>query len=487
MGAQLTFNDFLKLPASKKITIVEIDAPLSVTLINLQPGIWFTQLTGTGQLIEDDFGNFGFWSNQNTTYFNIQSLNVDGELFNEVSSISEVVDTEKRWFYDTDTTNMYIHFVDWNPPEVFQIVSPGAVIGFTNHIDRTSNNYYENIYYEPLIRSLPNLSKKKDTLFFGILQFLGGGISFDNTGGYFDDFATLDLYGQPVRIKLSFEGLTLAESRTVYTGKVEDFAHDFRTFKLKVADIRKLLSRKLPINSFNKTEFPSIDDKIVGIPIPIAFGPAIKAKSYKTATNTWKFADTEFNPVESGIIVYNDDDTIFSHGGTETDGTFTGTETGTEEDNKITVSFIQNVSGTGGSNGLDVISDVIENYELIPFNSFNYDLDEWNSEKGNVSSEGIWIGQGKLLSTVEIIEQICTDSQGIFDVLADGRFTFRTFQANRKPNYEISEDELLDDPSIIYDSEEFLSSAKVEYSRNLKTNNTEIFTNSDFEAEVFGR
>ncbi|MCP4392757.1 MAG: hypothetical protein GY804_00540 [Alphaproteobacteria bacterium] len=226
-----------------------------------------------------------------------------------------------------------------------------------------------------------------------------------------------------------------------------------------------------------------MEDKLIGTPIPITFGPVIKAPAYKTGTNTWKFADTTFNAIDSTIIVYNDDDTIFTHGGTITDGTFTGTETGTEADNKLKVSFTQSAV----QNGLDVIADIMQNYENIAFSALNYDLVEWNQGKTGVANMGLWLGKGNIKSTVDVIEQVCTDNQGIFEPLADGRNTFRTYNPGKMPTHEIFQDELLSDPSRKYDSEEFLSSVTVEYAKDIKAKDPQMYTNSSLEHEVFGR
>lgn len=475
----MTFNQFLAKPSSKKITLVEIDTPLIESWQNFEPGIWFIWLTPGKATELDDDNNLIHWGSDNETYYNIGSLNVDGEIYTEVSDLATVRTTNKSWFYDTDTTYIYLHIDGFDPPESVSIKAPGAILGFTNQIDNILNNYFEDVYYEPLLTGIPNLSKKKDSLFFGILQYQGGTLTFNNASGHFDDFAQRDLYAQPIRIRLSFEGLPFADSKLVYSGRVEDFSHDLTNFKLVIADIRKLFTRKLPINILSVDNFPSLDSKLEGTPIPITFGPIIKGPAYKTSSGNWIFADTEFNPIDSGIVVTKEDDSVFSHGGTETDGTFTGADT----DDKLYVTFTQ----SSVQNGLDTIADALENYEGVTFNSSNYDLSEWNQEKNNVSNIGIWIGKGNLLTVIDIIEQICTDNQGIFDVLADSRFTFRTFQADRIPTHEIFEDELINDPSVVYDSEEYLSSVKVEYSEDLKEKEPLLFTNSDFESEVFAR
>lgn len=474
----MSFNTELAKSSSNKVTLVEIDSPLKEAWQNYQPGIWFQLLSpGKGQF--DAEGIFYFWGTENDVYYNIGSVNVDGSIYTKTTSLNNCISTEKSWFYDTDTTYIYLHFEDFNPPEAFITKAPGAVIGFTLGEDKTVNNYFEDIGYIPSVKSIPNLSKKKDSLFFGLLQYQGGTITFHNEDGYFDDFAIRDLYGQPVRIRLSFEGLAYSDSLLVYSGRVEDFSHDFTTFKLKIADVRKLLSRKLPVNVFDSITYPNMDSKLIGKPIPIIFGTVIGVPAYRTSSGNWKFADTTFNSILATIDVYDKDGVTFSHGGTETDGTFTGSDT----TDKLYVDCEQ----SSVANGLDVISDILENYENVTFNSSNYDTVEWNQEKVNVSDAGIWIGQGNLMSSVDVIELICTQENGIFDVLADGKFTFRKLNLNRVPTHEILEDELLDDPSIKYDSEEYLSSVKVEYSLDRLNKEPEVFTNSDFQGEVFGR
>jgi hypothetical protein len=477
----MTFLDYIDKPQSKKISIVEIDVPISDYLwINYQSGIFYTMLTPTSNTFLDDYGVAQYWNGQNDEYYNIQSLNIDGTLYSEVANIATCISTEKSWFYDTDTTEFYIHFEGHNPPWFYGRIALGAAIGFTNQIDTTCNNYFEDIYYEPLIESIPNLSKKKDPLFFGVIQYQGGSISFNNTSGYFDDFATRDLYGQPIRIKLSFEGLDFDEQLLVYSGRVEGFSHDFNTFKLTVADLRKLLSRKLPINTLSLTAYPDMDSKLDGTPIPIAFGDVINGEAYlvtDTTPNTYVFCDTTYNAVDTGIAVVDKDGATVSV--TQTAGTFTATST----EKKLYVTF----SVSAVENGLDIISDILENYENIDYNAFNYDIDEWTIEKASAKNSGIWIGKGNLKTSADIIEQICIDNNGIFDVLADGRYTFRTFNAGRTPEYEISEDELLQDPTITYNPDEYLSSAKVEYSRDLLEKDPELYTNDSYETEVFGR
>lgn len=554
----MTYSDLINRPNSKKITLVEIDAPIQgLRWINYQPGIWYTRISPGSADFEDDRGNTGYWEGRNDEIFNIQSLNVDGTLYSEVGSVATVVTTDKSWYYNKSTTDIYVHFEDYEPPEIYFFILPGAAIGFSHNINTETNNYYEDIYYNDYILSLPTLSKSKDPLFFGILRFEGGRIGFDNKDGFFDDFASRDLYGQPVRIKFGFEGIDFTEYQTLYTGRVEDFAHDLSSFTLNVADQRKMISRNLPAREFNEETYPDMDSKYYGTPIPIAFGDVIKAPAYRISPGVFQFCDTEFNSVTSGITVYDSSGEIVTHGGSGVSGSFTIPE-GTADGAKTvstgisagtsTITLSSNGTGTivvgdklkigndptiyectegdddvsdGGSisitpllldnipasetaikliyseytvsfnvsieNGLDIISDVLDNYEGVEFNAFNYDLAEWAAAKTNISNSGIWIGSGNIMSTSDVIQQICVDNNGVFEPLADGKYTFRLLDPDRTPIREIRQDEKMQDPSIVYESDEYLTSVKVNHSKDISNNVQQVYTNTSQEREIYGR
>ena len=477
-----TLQDFIDKPQSKKITIVEVDTPLEAVWINYEPGVWFTRISPGSQDIEDDNGNFAYWQGRNDEYFNIQSLNVGGEQYNEVGSIALVVSTEKSWYYDTATTDMYIRFEDWNPPNIYSTIAPGAAIGFTFQKDDTTNNYFEDISYSAIVESIPNISKKKDALFFGVLQYGGGSVTFDNTGGDLDDFPSQNLYNQPIRQKYTFEGLDISEQYTAYTGRLGALTPGFTSFKMQIDDLRSSLTRKLPVNELLLTDYPDMDDKLDGTPIPIAWGSIINAPAYKVTntggTETFIFYDDEFNAVDSGIVVVDKDGVSVTTAGTETDGTFTTSST----EDKLYVSFNVDIP-----NGLDIISDGLANYENKDFNVFNYDVNEWNLEKQDVRDAGIWIGKGNLMEMVDVIELVCVSNNLIFDILPDGRFTARKFRPEKTPTHEIYQDEIIGEASLAYNPREYISSIKIEYSEDILEKESELYTNTDFEAEVFGR
>ncbi len=480
----MSFNDELNKTNSHKIVLLEMDTPLTERKINYGPGRWVVFVTPGKQDVPDDFGNIGFYGERNDAYKNIQSVNAGGDSLPEMASFAAWEATSEGWFYDEATTKVYMVLESFDPPESFVVVAPGAAIGFSYLAD--DNKYYQDVYYEPRLIDVPNLSKSKDPLYYGIIQYQAPSFSFNNEDGFFDTFSQLALYNQPYRVFYTFAGLAYSEALQVYQGRIKEFAHDFTTFKMIGKDPRESLSRQLPINTFSNSDssLPFYDagiaDKDDGKPVPIAFGPVIGGRAYRTSSGKWTFADTTFNSILATISVYDKDGVAFSHAGTETDGTFTGADPSPLKD--LYVDFTQDTV----KNGLDVISDNAANYEGIAFNSSNYDLVELTGEKHGVKPMGLWIGDGNLMTTADIVEQVCNDNQGIFDPLADGRFTFRTLNPKRVPTHEIFEDETLDDGSMIHPTDEVLSSIKVAYSEDLLEKQDRYIHNLDFQAEVFG-
>ncbi len=480
----MSFNEQLNNPNSHKIVLLEMDIPLDATWINYGPGRWVFIVAPGNQDVIDDFGNVGFYGNRNGAYQNIQSVNVAGEQLPEMASFAAWEATSEGWFYDEATSKVYIVLENFDPPESFIVVAPGAALGFSYLADE--NKYYQNVYYPDRLTDVPNLGKSKDPLYYGIIQYQAPTFTFNNEDGFFDRFSQLALYNQPYRVLFTFAGEPYSEALQVYQGRIKEFAHDFLTFKMIGKDPRESLSRQLPINTFSNSDtdnpfyFAGIKDRDDGKPVPIGFGLVIKGKAYRTGVRAWTFADTTFNAIDSEIIVYDEDGEIFAHTGTVTDGTFTTAGADTAE--ALTVIFAQSTV----TNGLDVISDCAANYEGIAFNSSNYDLVEWTGERHGVKNMGLWIGDGNLMTTADIVEQVCNDNQGIFDPLADGRFTFRTLNPKRVPTHEIFEDELLDDGSIIHPTDEVLSSIKIAFAEDLLEKQDRYIHNLDYQDEVYG-
>jgi hypothetical protein len=478
----VSFNAELNKPSSHKINLLEFDAPITGdNWHNVAPGKWRKHLIPGNQEVIDDVGNIGFFGSQNTRYLNIQSVDANGTLLPEHASEAALDAAGEGWFYDTTNGDITIIIAGYASPDEFPRVTPGAAIGISSS---GASIYYEDIEYPSDLIGSPTLSKSVNPLNYQTIQRNTPSYTLQNLDGFYDQFAGLNLYNQPFRHLLVFDGQDYSEAELLIQGRIKEFNSGFDSFQMVAKDPIANLVRSLPVNTFSNSDsdnpffFSGMDDKFDGTPVPLKFGKSFNRLAYRTSAGNWTFADTTFNLIDSGIVVVDKDGVTFSHGGTETDGTFTGSDTTGQLYVTCTQSTVQN--------SLDVISHCMENYNGITFNSSNFDLIEWSVERGAVNNLDISIDKSNLQTTAKLMDIVSGQNQGVFDPLPDGRWTFRTQDPKRVPTHEIFIDEPLPGgDSLRHPSDLILSSVTINYAFDGLTGEWRSFTNKDFEDFVF--
>jgi hypothetical protein len=501
----MSFNTEKNKPANYKIFLCEIDLPITQSLFfSYSAGIYWIPLSpnfGTGgvSLTTDD----GYTMYYDDTYTNplmrVGSIQVDGENYAVTTSISACESQNKSIYYDQSNYMCYCHFdgftIPWN-----HAIRLGLILGFCDKTDKNGNSYYDDIYYDPRIKSVPSLAKKRDNLFAGILQHLGGNITFINSDGYFEDLiASWNLFGQPIRIYAGFDGLSFSDFRQIYSGIIDDYTHDFDTFKINITDTRKFLSRKLPINQFSTSEFGYLSTDNAGVVKPIAWGNIRNAKTIcvnETATtpSTYQFfiADITYNPINSVSNVYIDNDTILSTTKWTLSGDSvyisTGASTTTRAGDSIYVAdnlaniTVDFTAFSTNTLGMDVITNLLNDYAFISTETAvnNYDSTEWVTELAQSRQVGVYVDKEKEINL--IIKDICVAEDGVLIVLDDGRLTFRHDSTTYNSARVIRTDEWINEPQIDYKRDEFLTSVKIKYNKNQSEDGWQSYTNTDYES-----
>lgn len=480
----MSFNDELNKPSSHKINLLEFDAPITGEhWHNVAPGKWRKHLSPGSQDIIDDEGNVGFFGSRNARYLNIQSLDVNGTLYSEYASEAALDAAAQGWFYDTSNGDITIILVGYATPDEFIRVTPGAAIGISSS---GASIYYEDIEYPSHLIGSPTLTKIINPLNYQTIQRNTPRYILQNLDGFYDQFAGLNLYNQPFRHLLVFDGQAYSEAELLIQGRIKEFNSGFQSFEMVAKDPIANLARSLPVNTFSNSDssnpfyFAGMDDKYDGTPVPLKFGKSFNRPAYRTGVKAWTFADTTFNAIDSGIVVVDKDGVTFAHTGTETDGTFTTAGADTTEQLYVTCtqSTIQN--------SLDVISHCMENYNGIAFNSTNFDVIEWSVEQAGVNNLDISIEKGNLQTTAKLMDIVSGQNQGVFDPLADGRWTFRTQSPDRVPTHEIFIDEPLPGgDNLKHPSDLILSSVTINYAFDGLTKEWRSFTNKVYEDYVF--
>ena len=481
-------------PVSRKIILVELDVPVEGegvdVLLNYEAGVWYTRLAPGVVLPEDDHGVFGYYDNQKIDDgLDIGSVIVKDVSYIRVKTLPELRIQEQSFFYDVDTTELYIHFDRWRKPVGYRsldFITVGEVNGFCNLVDPLRGCYYDNIYFDPRIISVPSLSKKKDRLFYGLVSFGGGDINFSNSDGFFDTWRDKNIFNQAVRIFMGFEGDEREDMFQVFSGSVDSRSWDFSTFKIKVVDSRKKLSNPIPVNNLNTTDFPLLDDGDVDKFKPIIYGTVYGAEAIcvnptATAPTDYDFLimDTEHHNMAEVHTVYIDE-VVLDPGNWSANlanGTIT-IDRASYDDEDVTV----DVTGVNISNSTSVVIDLLSSYASLEFIPTNFNTLEF--ERAVSRSRAVRLYIDKTTPLIKAIEQCCVASDTAFLIQDDGKMTMRYFHADREPNREIQKDEWIGDPDVKDNEDVFLSSCVIEYNKNEDSGDYYRHLNTDYEAEV---
>ncbi len=499
----MTFTDYKNLPISSKIILVEFDVPAGPDnfdiFLNYEAGIWVCAITPGIVTITDTGGAGDFtYTNQNEyIYYDITGLTVDiVNEYTKVYSLEELRLQNKGFWYDKDGDSIgcpaiLVHFDNWGIP-LGKLIQLKQVYGFCDKLDSTNGAYFNDTYYEPRVTSVPTISKSRDPMFYGVIRFEGGSVTFNNADGFFDNFKDLNLYRTIARIKLGFDGLDYDDFETVFTGFVESYQWDFDKFTVKIQDKRKALTHKIPENTFTTAEFADISADNVGKVKPIGFGNVRKAPltcvnedaSPTPAQYQYFLADTTYSNISSLGTVYVDNTAISST--TYSYSAVTGilsinAATVTDNITNVTASFCPRAI----YNGHEVVKTIIRDYGDIEFNNTTYYQAEWNQAQMNARDIEIYINEPTEI--IEVVNKCMDASDAIFLVKDDGRFSSRLYDNDRASADTIYNDEWFGDPAITLNPEQFLSEVTINYNPEWSSGKKRTYVNKTYEAEVIAR
>lgn len=494
----MSFATLKELAASKKIITLELDIPLLPEdnidmLLNHEPGIWFIEIW-PDPVMTFDAGAIVWVADPNEFQdADIGGVKVNGIDYVKVSDFASLRLQSESFLYDITSTKLYIHFLDSHQPYGEWSVSRiliGQTTGYCDKVDSVNGAYFDGVYFEPRILSVPSISKSKDPLFFGVLKFQGGSVTLKNEG-YFDKFADLNIVRQSARLKMGFDGLDYDEYWEGPGFYVESYSRNYQEFVLKLQDIRKALSTPVPPHVLTLADWPNLNPDNVNKPKPLLYGtrrgiPCICLNEMDAAAATYQFLvmDTEFHDVTGVSAVYVDGVALAA--GQWSLNASAGVITINDEyceDNLTDVTC--DATGANISNSLLVVRDLMLNYGNVQFIPTNYDTKEWNLATADCQSVGLYIDEQKTL--IDCIEPCCVASDILFFSKDGGKYTARRYDENRTPIKRIYADEWIDDPQIDCDWTKFLSSATVNYDEDLTTRKKRSYLNTAYEDEVFMR
>jgi hypothetical protein len=431
----------------------------------------------------DSSYNFSY----NQTKLNITVINVNTEMYNEKDTLQDCLDDPKSWYQDFANQLLYVHFPnDIKPYDNIVSTLRSSNFGTELYIDALEQAY------EPLLESRIDVKKKADRLKYNKMTFSRQKVKLNNGEADFDTFFTDPIPSSVATLSfLSDEAKENGDTPIdVYTGIVSADEISTESFKLNLDDIRALQTITIPRAFITSTDYTNIDDDVDGAVLATGYGtvrgiPGVCTNG-KIKTGNVEYVFSDFSASISQVYVKNDEywtpvSTVSaSSGGFVLSAADARNDQNDPKPTKVDAVLRSQV------NPADIIQDLNTRYLDIAFDSSEYDLTEWNSEKALLEDVGI------LLNKEQDIFKYIEELQGgsnygfIYDILGNGKRTIRVDYANRTPVRTVQEIELLDkEKETERDFSEYAAEIKIDYLKDYSTNRYKyIIDNTYFDQAV---
>lgn len=473
------------MPTQKNTVILfEYDTPVDRdALLPAEAGIFAWRMKNTLAGYTDNYGVTGYYEYQQPFEWLVRSVKWDSRDFAELLSMADLRITEDAFFFDQTTFILYIHAAGGEP-----LLAKKLILGITTGFSYNATDpYYRGFFYEPRLQKIPAIKKSVDPLFFGLLKYQPTTLRFTNNDGYFDDWRTRNLYGQKARVLIGEEGAEYADFVQIFEGFIEDDERSFTDFSLKIQDPRKGLTQPVGIHYITTAEYPNVDDSEVDKVKPVAYGtvynrPAIRLDARGgQASYPYLVCDTTYNDITGPVTWYNPEKNT-SGTTTATKGVITLTAAQSQDtDGNLTDIFVS--FSCGPSNGVDIIKNLMLNYDGKTYIASFWDTAEVNASQALAWNTSLYIDDDTELA--KCIESVCADCNLRFFAHDDGRYTIRVYDETRAQTKTIHTDDWIDDPAIANNGSEYLTSCAIQYKYDGHTEKYSTYTDTTREAEAY--
>tara|TARA_Y100000310_G_C20672933_1_gene811285 strand:- start:1399 stop:2847 length:1449 start_codon:yes stop_codon:yes gene_type:complete len=226
--------------------LVEIDvSPGGEKWVNNGAGIWVYNFDATYSWVDSTLLD-GF--SAQTFSNNVGSVYSSGVQLTSVSS--DLGLSPREYYWDAANKDLYICLQNYDEPYIHD-VRIGLVYSFS-YKEFTPSNMGSPQSYEGRLLSVPAITLARDPLFFGRIQFGGGGISIANMDGEYDTLADDNqIYGNEARVFVGYESLDYDDYERVFTGVIDSVNIGEQEMNVTISDRRKRLTRSVTVTGIS--------------------------------------------------------------------------------------------------------------------------------------------------------------------------------------------------------------------------------------------
>ena len=187
----------------------------------------------------------------------IGSVKVDGASLQPGTSILDLTDTPRAWYFDGATLTLYVTMPDFDEPAL-HTVSIGQVFAFARGAFTPIGGL---VPVEGRLVNTPSVSESRDPLFFGRFRYPAISVQLQNGDGEFDLWGRdVDIYGNDARTLIGFENVDYSEYLRIHTGFMQLVNVNEETMNISVSDKRKQLTKPITYATTNTNALTAIEE-----------------------------------------------------------------------------------------------------------------------------------------------------------------------------------------------------------------------------------
>lgn len=184
----------------------------------------------------------------------------------------------------------------------------GTVQALINVYVSTHPKQLNSIYWEPRVKSVPNLSQRIEAQFGGVGQIGGGTMVLINSDGWFDSRRHWQWNARTVSIKMGMDlpgnDAVYADYEQVATWAIEEWTTTADGFTLRLKEPKARIKSQIPVATFARADFPNIDQSLIGKTIPDAYGRLVGIKAFliDPGTKRYKLCGHAIRSIDAAYI-----------------------------------------------------------------------------------------------------------------------------------------------------------------------------------------
>jgi hypothetical protein len=249
----MTFQERANKSVNNLRVLFDLDiTQLNSLWVNAGAGVWVVNVNGVYPWVDSSLLS-GFTVIQ--SFPAVGSVLVDSMQLVKASSLLECSENVESYYWDG--SNLYITCPNWDSPYLHEI-SLGIVSGYSRQGFTPVGGAS---FYESRLIGVPSISKSRDPLFWGKIQYEGGSVDLNNGDGGLDQLGeSYNVYGNQARISIGFADQDISEYKRLFTGFVETLSISETGITISFKDKRKSLTKKILYSCTAKNALDAIEE-----------------------------------------------------------------------------------------------------------------------------------------------------------------------------------------------------------------------------------